>query len=76
MGPFELYTDVESTIEHYRKIRKLFKLPRTAAPAPGPPKAHSHQHHRRHLQRRPNGRPHTALEDQNGKVEQQSRLLL
>lgn len=26
MGPFELYTDVESTIEHYRKIRKLFKV--------------------------------------------------
>lgn len=26
MGPFELYTDVESTIEHYKKIRKLFKV--------------------------------------------------
>lgn len=24
-GPFELYTDVESTIEHYDKIRKMFK---------------------------------------------------
>lgn len=24
-GPFELYTDVESTIEHYRKIRTMFK---------------------------------------------------
>lgn len=25
-GPFELYTDVESTIEHYRKIRNMFKV--------------------------------------------------
>lgn len=25
-GPFELYTDVESTIEHYTKIRKMFKI--------------------------------------------------
>lgn len=25
-GPFELYTDVESTYEHYLKIRKLFKF--------------------------------------------------
>ena len=25
-GPFELYTDVESTIEHYRKIRNMFKI--------------------------------------------------
>src|SRR5699024_5074763 len=24
-GPFELYTDVESKIEHYRKIRRMFK---------------------------------------------------
>jgi len=24
-GPFELYTDVESNIEHYTKIRKMFK---------------------------------------------------
>ena len=24
-GPFELYTDVESEIEHYRKIRRMFK---------------------------------------------------
>ncbi|MCX4305086.1 MAG: DUF2812 domain-containing protein [Acetatifactor sp.] len=25
-GPFELYTDVESTIEHYTRIRNLFKV--------------------------------------------------
>ena len=25
-GAFELYTDVESTIEHYEKIRRLFKI--------------------------------------------------
>lgn len=25
-GPFVLYTDVESSIEHYEKIRKLFKI--------------------------------------------------
>lgn len=25
-GPFELYTDVESTIEHYTKVRNLFKF--------------------------------------------------
>lgn len=25
-GPFELYTDVESTIEHYTKIRRMFKI--------------------------------------------------
>lgn len=25
-GPFELYTDVDSSIEHYRKIRKMFKV--------------------------------------------------
>ncbi len=25
-GPFELYTDVESSIEHYEKIKKLFKI--------------------------------------------------
>ena len=25
-GPFELYTDVESEIEHYKKIRRLFKV--------------------------------------------------
>lgn len=25
-GPFELYTDVESTIGHYTKIRKMFKV--------------------------------------------------
>lgn len=25
-GPFELYTDVESTMEHYRKIRTMFKV--------------------------------------------------
>ncbi len=25
-GPFELYTDVESTIEHYTTIRKMFKV--------------------------------------------------
>lgn len=25
-GPFELYTDVESRIEHYEKIRRMFKI--------------------------------------------------
>lgn len=25
-GPFELYTDVESSIEHYEKIKKMFKI--------------------------------------------------
>lgn len=25
-GPFELYTDVDSEIEHYRKIRRMFKV--------------------------------------------------
>ena len=25
-GPFELYTDVDSKIEHYRKIRRMFKV--------------------------------------------------
>lgn len=25
-GPFVLYTDVESTIEHYQKIKKMFKI--------------------------------------------------
>lgn len=25
-GPFELYTDVDSQIEHYRKIRRMFKV--------------------------------------------------
>lgn len=25
-GPFQLYTDVESSIEHYEKIKKLFKI--------------------------------------------------
>ena len=25
-GPFELYTDVESEIEHYKKIRRMFKV--------------------------------------------------
>lgn len=25
-GPFELYTDVDSSIEHYQKIRKMFKM--------------------------------------------------
>lgn len=25
-GPFELYTDIESEIEHYKKIRRMFKV--------------------------------------------------